>query len=43
VKIVSLHRIAEVIGVPFSALVVVPDSEAGPTSAPREQERKCRT
>lgn len=37
--IVSLYRIAEVLGVPFSALFAVPKGEAGPTSAPRERER----
>lgn len=36
--VVTLFRISEVLGVPFSALFEVPEGGEGPTEAPKERE-----
>lgn len=36
--VVTLYRIAEALGVPFSALFEVPEGSDGPTDAPKERE-----
>lgn len=38
--VVTLYRIAEALGVPFSALFEVPEGSDGPTDAPKERERR---
>ncbi len=38
--VVTLYRIAEALGVPFSALFEVPPGGKGPSDAPKERERK---
>lgn len=38
--VVTLFRIALILGVPFSKLFEVPDDGNGPTEAPKERERK---
>lgn len=38
--VVTLYRIAEALGVPFSALFEVPEGSDGPTQAPKDRELK---
>ncbi len=38
--VVTLYRIAEALGVPFSALFEVPPGGKGPSDAPKERERQ---
>jgi transcriptional regulator with XRE-family HTH domain len=38
--VVTLYRIAEALGVPFSALFEVPEGSDGPTEAPKDRELK---
>lgn len=38
--VVTLYRIAEALGVPFSKLFEVPEGGQGPSDAPKERERK---
>ena len=40
--VVTLFRIAVILGVPFSKLFETPDGQQGPTEAPKERERKKR-
>jgi transcriptional regulator with XRE-family HTH domain len=40
--VVTLFRIAQILGVPFSKLFETADGERGPTEAPKERERRRR-
>jgi transcriptional regulator with XRE-family HTH domain len=40
--VVTLFRIAQILGVPFSKLFETPDGQQGPSEAPKERERKKR-
>lgn len=40
--VVTLFRIAQILGVPFPKLFQVSDGEKGPTEAPKERERKLK-
>ncbi|MCZ8036377.1 MAG: helix-turn-helix transcriptional regulator [Novosphingobium sp.] len=41
--VVTLYRIAEALGVPFSKLFEVPEGGSAPTDAPKERERQNRS